>query len=687
MATIETAGSIIPPPPEDEVEAKGPAADHPVAPAASSAVEPRPERPKLITPEDRRSIEGQLRGLFKKVEQGESGDAALQLARRLAHLHRAGEGKLKNQKKIFAVLRNQADRYRSMEQPLKLAQYLTYLKYIGAQETIDQGDAQLIQLAIQTQIDRNDTDGLSQLCMYAKFIGAQEDFTAAQPLLQADFRGIQKSGDAEAAAYELARRKYVGLAHSTAQKMPPYGEKNYAPGETIEGTVPEQTLDDLGVHERLGQMLENGQWPEFARLRLVADYLRGPRGLNRETRQQLKAHLPTLVGKARENGRWAAPVSYLADVRRLLSRTRDITPRELTDLTREKIEEQAAEWVQGDRPLPDSENVLDAPVIPTEGDTSVRAGETTPLPLSEMAQPEGAPLTEAEASARYGERLAKRRAERGFSTQTPGPFSVAETPRFVEVSTASTPEVTPLHEQPEASTRWWQRVRGWFKRSRVDTLGGRAETGIESPDERLARITTVLNAAAVAMPAGDIRSYYASIADAKQHGESLEQWVGHHTDIVSRLQNDFLIPPAEAWDAVTSATTVADEASTAEAVIPPEPAMAPAADTEPAIAMTSDAANAESVPASRWPREFVEEWTDEQREALVEELKNNFKYAPLRSVKWSLYEDIVYYQEQGVAFEQWEQEAAEVVSYMNKHDLPPAEAWELIRGMRSGSTG
>lgn len=276
-------------------------ADAPPEPEPAPAPEPEQVKPEELKSreavfgregigrEDLRGITEQLRGLLEK----DTPESALAAARTLADLKRArvelsGAG---TQGVLDRLAKHRAafGKGDAVEQ----AQYMVYLKYLGAVTEVTEAERRRIELAIVDRTAHRETADLDRLCVRAKYLGVRTDFDSVRPYLERDMRRrLQKPDGEEGVAMARARRKYLGLAH---------------------GLPDEHLAVEEKIDRRMRSYEREGRWDRYARLRMTVDYVRGSAPVSETAQEGLRRRVGFERFRAQHEGDWQQYTQYVAD--------------------------------------------------------------------------------------------------------------------------------------------------------------------------------------------------------------------------------------------------------------------------------------------------------------------------------------------------------------------------------------
>lgn len=228
-------------------------------------------------------------------------DKPFKAVTQLSNLKRAGIGLSATSEKgaekknmIFKHLRDQVEEYN--EDGPKLATYLKHLKHIGA---IDEEDLNSYKEKIKEAIydETQDISKLSLLCIDAKYLGFEEDFSQVKARLEEDLNNSKKEDNNESeVALKMARLKYLGLAYDSKDKEAQQKAK--------------EELSEAKIPDKLETLKSNEKWPQYVALRIPLNYLQEQPKLENDTKEKVLDKLNALRVKAQNTNDWRAYSSY-----------------------------------------------------------------------------------------------------------------------------------------------------------------------------------------------------------------------------------------------------------------------------------------------------------------------------------------------------------------------------------------
>lgn len=181
--------------------------------------ETQPRQPEKVfgreamKPEDVRAASQEISGLLKE----NTPQSIFKAARELAHLKRAKINvSEKHREEVLNQLLSQREEMQKYGGPAT-ARYLTYLKYLGAIEGIDDKEKRVIEQGIRERTEKGGvknlkSQDLTQLCVNAKYLGVEMPYGSMTPHFEQEIERVNKPGDEHRVAYRLARAKYLGVS-------------------------------------------------------------------------------------------------------------------------------------------------------------------------------------------------------------------------------------------------------------------------------------------------------------------------------------------------------------------------------------------------------------------------------------------------------------------------------------------
>ena len=272
-----------------------------VAAEQSEAAEKAPEseyvdRPifgrEAIKSKDVKAIQEQLKQLAEKND----ARSAFDLARQLAYLKRAGIKLSDRGKEYYAQSLDRQGEAMRERGGRAVAQYHTYLKYLGMEQDLAAEDKAIIRESCEAG-GLGNRRHLASLAVNAKYLGVLDDVEFIKDDLEADFRGqLEEHVPADNIALEMARRKYLQVPYKLPEKY--------------------EEVQEL-VDSRLERCVKDGLWDKYVRLKGHVDYVQGGGTVEEENKEKIAGYVEEMAKRARKDGIWQEYSAYIGDAAHL----------------------------------------------------------------------------------------------------------------------------------------------------------------------------------------------------------------------------------------------------------------------------------------------------------------------------------------------------------------------------------
>ena len=247
---------------------------------------------EAIKSKDIKAIQEQLKGLTEK----DDARSAFDLARQLAYLKRAGIKLSDRGKEYYAQSLDKHGEAMREQGARAVAQYHTYLKYLGMEQDLAAEDKAIIRESCEAG-GLGNRRHLASLAVNAKYLGVLDDVEFIKDDLEADFRGqLEEHVPADNIALEMARRKYLQVPYKLPEKY--------------------EEVQEL-VDSRLERCVKDGLWDKYVRLKGHVDYVQGGGTVEEENKEKIAGYVEEMAKRARKDGIWQEYSAYIGDAAHL----------------------------------------------------------------------------------------------------------------------------------------------------------------------------------------------------------------------------------------------------------------------------------------------------------------------------------------------------------------------------------